>query len=181
MKLHFGPYHCTMTPHLQPRFFRNSASHKRLVGLHLYIMDLKIKVKVSRQELDCWLDDKIIVVWFSAGARMRFLLQSIQTFAAANTASYWRFNRGCVSGSKAAGAWNRLLTPSNAEFKNEWNCTSVSLYAFMAGTRKSLPLPCLEWYDGESMETSKMRKRIIEAPPYATVGTARRQDRVRSI
>jgi len=52
--------------------------------------------------------------------------------------------------------------PSNAEVKTEWSYISVSLCAFMTGTGKFLPLPCLEWYDGESTKTSKMWKRIIE-------------------
>jgi len=39
-ELHFDPYRCTITPHLQSMFLRHSSSFKQLVDIHLQIMEL---------------------------------------------------------------------------------------------------------------------------------------------
>jgi hypothetical protein len=73
------------------------------------------------------------VVRFPERAKDFFLHQNVQKGSGVRTAAIQLGNAGTILGGKAVGKWI-WLTPSSAEFKNEWSYNFTVLSAFMVFT-----------------------------------------------
>jgi len=89
------------------------------------------------------MDNKEIVVRFSAAERYFSLFQGVQTVTRVHPASYALANEGNYARESSSRKCEAGHSPlSRAQMKNEWRYTSTPLYVFMACIQTNLPLIC---------------------------------------
>ena len=79
--------------------------------------------------------------WGPAGTRDLSLLQSVQTGSGDHLSSVQWVPGMSSLGVKQKGREADYSLPTSVKIQNEWSCTSIPPYAFMACTRRILHLP----------------------------------------